>query len=108
MSIVVLKVIALVLERIEGLVFYLPASTPHTHHLFYVGFTQSDASDPGKRLLSTFFVELLIIEHVDPQIAIAAIQSQSIGVAKAVGVAVLFPLHPFDPSPLIASFKLPE
>ena len=47
-TIIVFKAVALVLQRVEGLVLYLPAGSSHPHQLHQVRFGDLDIAHPGK------------------------------------------------------------
>src|SRR5215471_7396226 len=47
MAVVVLKVIALVFERIEGLVFDFPPGSPPSHEMIHIALTHADVGHPA-------------------------------------------------------------
>ena len=77
MSVVVLEVIALILERVEGLVLYLPATTSGSHHPFDRARRKRQVGAPCPARDAACGVRLLIEQIVDFDIRRALAQAQA-------------------------------
>src|SRR4030095_905267 len=94
-AIVMLEMIALVLERIEGFVLDLPAAPSCMHHLFHTARTEPQIGDPGPPLKLTVGSGLLVEQKVNFDVDCALVQAQIIGPGEVM-------LH----APLVAQAKL--
>ena len=78
-AIVMLEMIALVLERIEGFVLNLPAAASGTHHFFHGARTEPQIGDPGPLLDLAVWRGLLVEQKVNFDVDRALVQAQVIG-----------------------------
>ena len=77
MSVVVFKVIALILEGVEGLVLNLPASASGSHHALDGARRKRQVGDPCPARHDALFVRLLIEQIVDSDICRAVAQAEA-------------------------------
>ena len=87
--VVMLEMIALILERIEGFVLDLPARAPGEHDAFDRARRQRQVSNPRPAGYFSFFIGLLVEQVVDGHINRAVRQTEVIGPGKEVLQALL-------------------
>ncbi len=82
MAVVVFKMIALVLEGIEGLIFNLPAGATAPHQLKDIGCRDREIGDPAK-MLDFVPVNFPIFNEVDQQVRVRGVQRDLIDEPKS-------------------------
>src|SRR5262250_136890 len=82
MTKVVLKVVALVFQRIERLIFDFPPRSPAPHELIDGAFMDAKVGDPAE-MLDLVLVSLPALDEVDPQLGIGCIEGHVTDKAKA-------------------------
>ena len=95
MTKVVLKMIALILEGVEGFILGLPTGSATAHQGIDIAPFNGDVSDPGEMLFA-FVGDFPVFEKIDQDIGIRLIQGELIDKMKTVG----------DPFSLISSSVL--
>jgi len=83
MTKVVLKLIPLILERIEGFVFDFPACPSPAHQVICVVPADGEVGDPAK-MAGFFAFDLPVFQKVDAHIGIRLVQRHIIEKTKAV------------------------
>jgi hypothetical protein len=76
------KVIALILERVEGLVLNLPPRSTGAHHRFYRARIERDVTNPGPASYFPFLVRLFVEQIVDTNIYSALAQAKIVRPGK--------------------------
>src|SRR5215210_1899155 len=79
MTVVVLKMIALILERVESFILNLPASASASHHWLDRARGERQVGDPSPARDLTLLVRLLIEQVIDPHIRRAVAHTQAAG-----------------------------
>src|SRR4030095_5544970 len=82
MAVVVLKVIALVFQGIEGLVFDFPPGSSPAHELIHVALTHADIGHP-REVLGLGLAYLPVLDEIDPYVPLRGIEWHVIDKAKA-------------------------
>lgn len=108
MAKVVLEVVLLIFQGVEGFVLDLPPAAAHFHDLVEVGFGELDLGNPREGVNLTFAVGELIVEHVDSQIRVALVQGQIVGIAEAVDAVLVFEDMGLEQAALPTRLKLAE
>src|SRR6266508_1218421 len=80
--VVMLEMVTLILERVEGFVFDLPAAPPSSHYFLYGARFQRQTGNPGPACDFPFLVGLLVKEVVDIDLDRTVGQAQIIGPGK--------------------------
>src|SRR5262249_5594389 len=109
MAVVVLKVIALVFQRIEGLVFDFPPGASPSHERIHVALTHTEVSDPTE-VLALVLPYLPVLDKIDPHLRVRRIEGDVIEKAKPMyqpGGAVVA-LMIGDPSGMLRGLDLLE
>jgi hypothetical protein len=81
MPIVVLKVIALVFQRVEGLIFDLPPGSPTPHEVKDIPFGHSQVGDPAE-VLDLVLAHLPVLDKIDPHLYVRRIEGNVIAKTK--------------------------
>ena len=81
MPIVVLKVIALVFQRVEGLIFDLPPGAPTSHEVKDIPFGHPQVGDPAE-VLDPISAYLPVLDKIDPHLRVRRIEGDVIEEAK--------------------------
>jgi hypothetical protein len=81
-AVVMLKVVALVLERIERLVLNLPAASTHQHEVLEVLVVDLQVGHPAEAGGFAAFVGLLVAQHVHPKVGIRVIEGQVVEILE--------------------------
>src|SRR5262245_65993176 len=76
MSVVMFKVIALILERVEGLILDLPPRSTGAHYRFDRAGLERDVRNPGPTSYFPFFVRLFVEQIVDTNIYSAIAEAE--------------------------------
>ena len=84
MTEVMLKLIALILEGIEGLIFDFPARPTTAHDVIAVVTGEGEVSNPGEILFSCRR-DFPVFEEVDQQVRVGGIEGNLVDEMKAVG-----------------------
>src|SRR5918992_831179 len=88
MTKIVLKLVALVFQRVERLIFNAPAGSTTPHDLVHRAFGQAKVSYPTE-MLHFVAVPLPALQKVDPHIGVGLIERQVTGKAKAMAQTTL-------------------
>ena len=105
MAVIVLKVVALVLERIERLVLNLPAASAHEHEVLQVFMVDLQVGHPAEAGGFAAFVSFLVAQHVHPKVGIRVIEGQVVEILEAVGDAFVSSLMAFEALIVVKSSK---
>jgi hypothetical protein len=81
MPVVMLKVLALIFQRIAGLVFDLPPRPPTPHEVIHVAFAHAQVRHPAE-VLDLVRATLPIRDDIDPHVRIRCIERHIIDKAK--------------------------
>src|SRR5207253_5583945 len=109
MPVVVLKVVALVFQRIEGLVFNLPPGATSPHEVKDIPFVYPQVCDPTE-VLDLVLAHLPVLDKIDPHTRICRIERHVIDKAEAMDhpCGAVVSLIRGDPSSVVRCLHLLE
>jgi hypothetical protein len=81
MPIIVFKVIALVFQRVEGLVFDFPPGATSSHEVKDIAFGHPQVGDPAE-VLDLVLAPLSVLDKIDPHLRVRRIEGDIIEKAK--------------------------
>src|SRR6266436_404648 len=109
MAVVMLKVIALIFQCVEGLIFYLPPRPATTHQGIDVAFAHPKVGHPTE-VLYLLSANFPVLKKVHPHVRVRGVERDVIDKAKAMHEtrSTVVPLIRGDASSLLGRFDLPE
>src|SRR6266567_2697048 len=109
MAIVVLKVIALVFQRIAGLIFDLPPGSSPSHEMIHVALTHAEIGHPAE-VLDLVIAYLPVLDEMDPHVRTRRIERHVIDKAEAMDhpCGAVVTLIVGDPSSVLCGLHLLE